>query len=340
MNNLLSVTSDFSYKFKLNFNYNKSSVLIVGKRVNENREWKLGNNFIRETKEYKYLGVNFDRSLSDHTHVNDVIRKGNRLIAYIKSIVNNQDDFNRVYYGNLLWKTVALPTINYACSVWVCGSNSDIKRVEGLQLQMARTIVRASRNTAKEALYSELGWDSIATIQTNHRIKYFDRLINMNDDRYPKILFQKLFSTYGKERRKTQWKWLKIIHEKLVFCGFDHVFKISQPFNTNWVQSFVNIHKDLQNKAWYEGSLSKKSLHNYCKYKHAPMMERYLLDATHFDASLLKFKIRTNTLQLEHNIKSWSDDKTGNCKLCNNNIEDANHFMFSCIALAKIRDDE
>ena len=69
-------------------------------------------------------------------------------------------------------------------------------------------------------------------------------------------------------------------------------------------------------------------------------MERYLLDATHFDASSLKFKIRTNTLQLEHNIKSWSDNKTGNCKLCNNDIEDANHFMFNCIALAKIRDDE
>ena len=175
LTNLLSVTSDFSNKFKLNFNYNKSNVLIVGKRVNENREWKLGNNFIRETKEYKYLGVNFDRGLSDHTHVNDVIRKGNRLIAYIKSIVNNHDDFNRVYYGNLLLRTVALTTINYACSVWVCGSYSDIKRVEGLQLQMARTILRASRNTAKEALYGELRWDSIATIQTNHRIKYFDR---------------------------------------------------------------------------------------------------------------------------------------------------------------------
>ena len=38
--------------------------------------------------------------------------KGNyRLIAYIKSIINNHDDFN----GDLLWKTVALPTINYAC---------------------------------------------------------------------------------------------------------------------------------------------------------------------------------------------------------------------------------
>ena len=43
--------------------------------------WKLGDNFIRETKEYKYLGVNFD-SLSDHNHLYDVIPKGNRLIAY------------------------------------------------------------------------------------------------------------------------------------------------------------------------------------------------------------------------------------------------------------------
>ena len=45
-----------------------------------------------------------------------------RLIGYVKS---SQDDYQRVYYGDLLWRTLVIPTINYASSVRVPGSAID-----------------------------------------------------------------------------------------------------------------------------------------------------------------------------------------------------------------------
>ena len=83
---------------------------MVGKRTDKTKLWKLGNLLISECDHYKYLGVHISRNLSDHTHVNEVVKKGNRLIAYIKSIVDSHDNFNRIYYGNILWKSLAVPS--------------------------------------------------------------------------------------------------------------------------------------------------------------------------------------------------------------------------------------
>ena len=120
LNSMLNIAAQFSKDYKLSFNYDKSNVLIVGQRIDISKKWNLGDSVISEVDTYKYLGVQISRSLSDPNHVDDVIKKGNRLLVYIKSIINNVDDFNRVYYGDTLWRTVALRNaINYACSVWV-----------------------------------------------------------------------------------------------------------------------------------------------------------------------------------------------------------------------------
>ena len=114
---MLSIAGDFSKDWKLDFNYEKSNIIVVGKRTNKLKLWPLCDRHITEVDSYKYLGFQISRNHSDHTHANCVIRKGNRLIGYIKSIINGQDGFNRVYYGNIMWKTLALPSINYACAV-------------------------------------------------------------------------------------------------------------------------------------------------------------------------------------------------------------------------------
>ena len=191
---MLDIASTFSRTWKLDFNIDKSKVLVVGKRTDKTKTWKLGNLSISECDHYKYLGVHISRNLSDHTHINEVIKKGNRLIAYIKSIVDSHDNFNRIYYGNILWKSLALPSINYACSVWTCGSKADSNKVENLQLQMARYILKAPRNTPGVALYGDLGWKPIASLQDVHRIKYFARLTNLEMHRWPKFMLNALMN--------------------------------------------------------------------------------------------------------------------------------------------------
>ena len=62
LNRMLDIAADFSRNWQLNFNHAKSNVLIAGKKINRNKLWKLGDNYISEVDSYKYLGVNINRT--------------------------------------------------------------------------------------------------------------------------------------------------------------------------------------------------------------------------------------------------------------------------------------
>jgi hypothetical protein len=47
--------------------------MVVGKRIDREKVWKLGDNCIHETKEYKYLGV-YVTTLKSNNHVQTYIK--------------------------------------------------------------------------------------------------------------------------------------------------------------------------------------------------------------------------------------------------------------------------
>jgi len=343
LNRLLDIAAEFAQDYKLNFNYDKSNVLIVGQRTDKSKRWNLGDNVISEVDTYKYLGVQISRNLSDHNRVDEVIKKGNRLIAYVKSIIDNFDNFNRVHYGDILWRTIALPAINYASSVWVTGSKKDIDRIENLQLQMARHILKAPRNTPRVTLYGDLGWVPIATIQNSFRAKYFYRLLNLDEHRWPKLLFNTMMCL-DLDPSALRFKFLSSIRSNLSKLDMDHVYHcaqtLSDQINPNWVHTIKYLNYKLFVNEWYNEACMKTSLVDYVSLKDSPSLESYLLDKTDFHAAALKFKLRSNTLPLERRFSKWDSDNDGTCKLCNDGIEDVVHFLFICNALRDIRIDE
>lgn len=334
---MLDLAAKFSTLYKLQFNHEKSNVLVVGKRIDKQRLWQLGNDCILETNSYKYLGCIFNRTLSDHSHIQEVIKKGNRIIGYIKSIIDGQDDFNRVYYGDLLWKSLALPSINFACAAWVCGGSTDIHNLEKLQIHMARNILKASRTTCKEALYGDLGWQSIAAIQDCHRIKYLDRLLALNNSRWPKLAFNNMFITHNS--RSIKWKWLDHIKLTLEECDMVHILNTIVPSN-RWVNICSERLKTIDHTNLLNQAKEKSSLWYYVNLKSSHNLETYLLDKTDFYGVNLKFKARSNTLPLNSRTSRWNKDHDESCSLCKNGAEDIIHFLFTCKSLNEIRIEE
>ena len=116
------------------------------------------------------------RGLSDHVHIEETIKKGNRLIAYryITSIIENFDDFNRVYYGDILWKTIALPSINYACAIWVDSSKQDTDKIESIQLQMAKSAFRRKKYLITTGCYSSKNTNLYGAMQNAFPYSYIN----------------------------------------------------------------------------------------------------------------------------------------------------------------------
>ena len=67
---------------------------------------------------------------------------------------------------------------------------------------MARIILKAPRNVAKEALLDDLGWEFIYSIQDKFRMSYFNRLHNMDECRWQKLLCKSLMEV----EHNVKWK--------------------------------------------------------------------------------------------------------------------------------------
>ena len=118
---------------------------------------------------------------------------------------------------------------------------SDYKKLESLQLQMARAILKAPRNTPSAALLGDLGWDTIESIHNTHKIKYFHRLINMESHRWPKLLFNAIYTVYNNDNGNLRWKWLDPINCTLVNCGLTNVLPLALNIEPSWLKSYVNL---------------------------------------------------------------------------------------------------
>ena len=88
---------------------------------------------------------------------------------------------------------------------------------------------------------------------------------------------------------------------------------------------------------WNNSVRDKSSIKDYVLFKENVHLKRYLLDKTGCYGSSMKFRARSNTLSLNYRIHKWSDNKEGECKLCNDgSVEDLRHFFFTCNSLNEI----
>ena len=74
LQSMLDVANEFVVKWGMKFNDVKSKVMVIGKRIDKGKRWRLGSLNLTECETYKYLGVFFTRSLVDRVHVSEYLK--------------------------------------------------------------------------------------------------------------------------------------------------------------------------------------------------------------------------------------------------------------------------
>ena len=129
---------------------------------------------------------------------------------------------------------------------------------------------------------------------------------NTYDDRLPNLLLSAIFQV----EHKMKWGWLENVKNALSRCNLLNYFNYDSDF-LNWCSLFKCNNKQNDHMDWKVRTSGKSSLINYHVYKDAPFLEPYLLDQFNFKGINLKFKARSNSLNLEGNKKAWSDQYSG-----------------------------
>jgi len=223
---MLNIASSFTMKWNLKFNSNKSKVLVEGKRINKSNKWVLGDTYIEETNEYKYLGVYLSRSLKPTQHIGNHIK--DKLNGMIR-ILGKHGNFNRIEFSSALWNSVLRPTAAYGCSIWFPSSAAQKDLLESLQYQAAKITIRTKMNIPKCALLAELGLEPINAFLVRQRVSFSLRLTKISNNRPSKVVFHEL------SRFKTQnaeWPYFSYIRTLFEYVGLPHFIEGNFKINT------------------------------------------------------------------------------------------------------------
>jgi hypothetical protein len=78
-------------------------------------------------------------------------------LLYIIQLLGEHGSFNRISFGDALWKSIVRLSIVHGCEVWIPSSSARIASLESWQYKVVKLILNTNMNIPKSALLFELG---------------------------------------------------------------------------------------------------------------------------------------------------------------------------------------
>ena len=147
-------------------------------------------------KTYNYLGVHFDENLNFRDCIKARSDAASRAFGGIVSKCKQYSDVGYNTYCHL-FDSFVVPVQDYACEIWW---NSNINMCDKITERAMRYYLGVHNLTPVPALYGEMGWLKTKYRHYIHVIRFWNRLVNMDNLRLTKHIFQSdaLFSVTGK----------------------------------------------------------------------------------------------------------------------------------------------
>ena len=161
------------------FNSAKSQQMVVGRHGCETGEnLVLGGDKLQQVCTVSHLGLTLASTLKWSDHLSGILKRAAPKAAALKKLGYRA----RVSVDtmSLLYKTLLRPRLEYASIAWDNCSAADSRRLERLQLSVARAVMHQRRHPSmsKSQLLKQLGWPTLAWRRRRAKLIYFWKLVN------------------------------------------------------------------------------------------------------------------------------------------------------------------
>ena len=162
----------------MSFHPEKCQLLRVSKKKKQiNTSYFIHDKPVKQTKNAKYLGVIINEKLSWNPHINEVIKKSNKTLGFIK---RNFYKCNK----NIKLKcylTLVRPVLEYASSVWDPSTKENIKKLEQIQKRAVRFITgEYSKLTRVTPLVKSLNLETLEERRQKGKVLIIYKALNDN----------------------------------------------------------------------------------------------------------------------------------------------------------------
>ena len=321
LQNMLNVLEDWTKCWQLNINCDKSKVMHIRKKRMpcSTYEFKLGNTIVETVKCYKYLGLVINEYCDFNFTVETLCNSAGRALG---AVIARFKKFKDVGYKTFtkLYNSCVVPVIDYGSAVW---GGRNFKHCDQIHCRAIRFYLGVHRFAPLAALKGDMGWPDPQTRQKTAMLKYWNRLVNMSDERITKKIF-----TWDHAIRLNNWssQLAEIIQS---VSSYD-------VFNSKLPVCMVNLsHSFLENteNEWKTNVSSKPKLRLYSKFKDNFKTDDYVLSLMpRYERSLLA-QLRMGILPLRVETGRFVNESLNDriCTLCDlHDIEDEIHFVCRC----------
>ena len=183
----LDTMSTWENNWSMSFHPGKCQVLHVkGKKKPKEHNYTLHGEKLESTPELKYLGVTITEDLRWKTHINNVCKKANQTLGFLRRNIKTNNKRLKEHAYNAFVR----PILEYASPVWDPYYTDDIQALEKVQNRAARWVTSRFRRTSRVTeILDTLKWPTLEERRRKMRLetffKYNKGLINIESQHLP-----------------------------------------------------------------------------------------------------------------------------------------------------------
>ena len=188
MQTLLNTLHTWCQRWRMLINTEKSKVVHFrqGRRDRSEFQFNVGNNELETVSTYKYFGVIFNEKCTFLNNAENLAKAGGRALGSIISKIHNLKEFGIKTFEKL-FNACVVPILDYCSSVW--GFNN-FSSVDDVQNRSIRYFLGVHRFAPKLGINGDVGWLPSKERRHINIIRYWNRLLDMDNRRLCKQVFQ------------------------------------------------------------------------------------------------------------------------------------------------------
>ena len=318
---ILKEVENWCKKFRLLVNTDKTKIVHFRqkRKVKTSCKFMFNNADLEIVDKYKYLGVMLNEHMNFNLLTNTLASAAGRalsgIISKFKSLKNvGFHTYETLYFSNVV------PIADYASGVWGFESFSE---AEKLHYRAIRYFLGVHCKAPLLGMEGDIGWQNCKVRHRVNMIRYWNRLIRMDEDRLTRKVFEWDY--------KRKHCWTKEIYAIFNSVGLSDLYEQKLECDLKCIEKKL---MENRNNEWYNLLALKPKLRTYRKFKDTLGCEDYVyLDNRKRRSQIAQLRLGILPINIEvGRFRNLQVDERL-CEVCNSGqIEDEFHFVMVCSA--------
>jgi hypothetical protein len=334
----LNILYTVAERLDLLVNLDKSNVIVFrnGGYLSQNERWRFGKSELDSVNVYKYLGIMLTPRLSFQPTLVDLANRATKGVTAIIRVLWSIGEHSPSIFFKLFDSQIQT-ILTYGAEIWGLVKNQSA--IERVHLLAMKRFLCVSQKTPKHIVYGELGRYPLFINTYIKCIKFWLRVVHMENSRYPKKAYNMLMSL----ENQNYTTWVADVRNTLFCYGFGIVWESQTVGN---VKCFAKLFKqrliDCYKQDWHAALDRHQFYRVYSSFSTSICLQKYvkLIHLINYRKVLTRFRfgmlpLRSRSLNFRQ--PSRNSNANLNCPFCPDALETELHFLLVCRKYNELR---